>query len=489
MSLDLVVLGGAEEIGANCLWLNVNGTGIIIDAGLHPRLRDVRALPDVSLLADYPLDVTLITHAHTDHLGGLPFLLRRFPHLRTLMTHATRDVSHVMLHNVGKLLRREVMSVFGSEALEFYERSNVEFLRRTFDVADYGESVVLRGFNGVTDVSTTFYPAGHILGSAGVVLESDGVRIVHTGDVQFADQAVLKGAALPRVHAEVLIIEATNAASSVPSRADETKRLSAFVNTVTERGGSVLIPTFALGKAQEILTTLYSAMRRGSIPHLPIWTGGMMLPINKIYDAYCYTEPMKVPGFEISDIPQRRLTRDSIRTGEPLREPSIVVVPSGMMNSHTMSHDLARQWFPKKSCGIAILGYQDPATPGAALVESVAGKPFMFGKDEVRRLCDVERFRFSAHASLDTLVDYVDDVRPSVLVIVHGEREACECLALAVLERRPGIRIIIPRAGQKYSLFSRSNDNQLGAPNSSDSVYGNDVDTSDEIGAVDRSTS
>lgn len=485
MSLDLVVLGGAEEIGANCLWLNVNGTGIIIDAGLHPRLRDVRALPDVGLLADYPLDVAIITHAHTDHLGGLPFLLRRYPHLRTLMTHATRDVSHVMLHNVGKLLRREVMSVFGSEALEFYERSNVEFLRRTFDVADYGESVVLRGFDGVTDVSTTFYPAGHILGSAGIVLESNGMRIVHTGDVQFADQAVLKGADLPRTHADVLIIEATNAASTVPSRADETKRLAAFINNVSERGGSVLIPTFALGKAQEVLTTLYSAMRRGSIPHLPIWTGGMMLPVNKIYDAFCYTEPMKVPGFEISDIPQHRLTRDAIRTGEPLREPCIVLVPSGMMNPQTMSHELALQWFQKKSCGIAIIGYQDPATPGAALMESVAGKPFTFGKNEVRRTCDVERFRFSAHASLDTLVDYVDDVRPSVLVIVHGEPEACECLALAVLERRPGMRIIIPRAGQKYSLISRSDNDQLRTPNSSSGVNGHDVNSAEQIGTVD----
>lgn len=489
MSLDLVVLGGAEEIGANCLWLNVNGTGIIIDAGLHPRLRDVRALPDANLLSDYPLDVVVITHAHTDHLGGLPFLLRRYPHLRTLMTHATRDVSHVMLHNVGKLLRREVMSVFGSEALEFYERSNVEFLRRTFDVADYGEPVALRGYSGDDDVSAVFHPAGHILGSAGIVLESGGVRIVHTGDVQFEDQAVLKGAALPRVHADVLIIEATNAASSVPSRSEETKRLAAFVNTVTERGGSVLIPTFALGKAQEILTTLYSAMRKGSIPHLPLWTGGMMVPINKIYDAYCYTEPMKVPGFEISDIPQRRLTREAIRTGEPLREPSIVLVPSGMMNPQTMSHELARQWFPKKSCGIAIIGYQDPSTPGAALMESVAGKPFTFGKDEVRRLCDVERFRFSAHASLDTLVDYVDDVRPSVLVIVHGESEACERLALAVLDRRPGTRIIIPRSGQKYSLFSRPNDDQLRTSTSSGGADGYDVDTTDKIGTVNRSPS
>ncbi len=452
---ELIVLGGAEEVGANCTYLNLEGTGILIDAGLHPRERNQRAFPPLNHLADRVVDHLLVTHAHTDHLGAVPFVLRRYPHLRTVMSYATRDLSHIMLHNNGKLLRGEIAAHFTKESLEYYSREQIQLLRSTFEAVEYEQPMILRGYAGSEDVRVTFHWAGHILGSAGISLECNGLRILHTGDVQFEHQKVIQRARLPRVHADVVITEATNCATDdVISYASETRRLAAFINRISSQGGSVLIPCFALGKTQELLARIHGLMRKGSIPTLPIYTGGMATQVSKVYDHYCYTEPMRVPGFEISDIPQEHLKWETLHNGDYFKKPSIVISPSGMVNKRTMSFVLAKHWMKEPTFGIAFIGYQDPATPGYQLLHSQKNVPFEFADKPHTRLCELDRFRFSAHADLQGLVDYITDVRPKTVVITHGESDACEGLALALRERMPGLRIIIPREGISYDVSS-----------------------------------
>lgn len=451
MTAELLMLGGAEEIGANCTYLDIDGTGILVDAGLHPKYRDGRAFPAVDFLQDRPTDALIITHAHTDHLAGLPYVMRRMPHLRPIMSHATRDLSHIMLHNSARLLRTDVSQWFSEESLEFYNRETIEMLRRAFEAVPYGESFALRGYTGGSDVNTTLHWAGHILGSAGVEFECKGLRILHTGDIQFDHQTVISKGRLPRKHVDVLICEATNCLRDEPNNiAADAKRLASYINMVTSRNGSVLIPSFALGKTQEILALIYSLMRKGTIPHLPIWTGGMGVRINKIYDQYCYTEPMRVPGFEISDIPQHRLNFETLFNDAYMKTPSIVIAPSGMMSRGTMSFALANRWMQKPSFGVAFIGFQDEDSPGYELLHSLPNIPFEFAGRKVKRTCAVERFRFSAHASLHGIIDFIMDVRPTMLAIIHGEQDACDMLALCIRERLPGTRVIIPRAGVPY---------------------------------------
>lgn len=455
------MLGGAEEIGANCCYLELDGTGILIDAGLHPRDRTVRAFPDVDVLGDRPTDVLLITHAHTDHIGGVPYVMRRHPHLRPIMTHATRDLSHIVLHNGARLLRNEISTAFPKHWLEFYDRENIEGLRQAFEAQPYEEPLRLRGYSGRSPVDLTLHWSGHILGAASASVQVRGFSILYTADIMMSDQFVVPKARVPRHHVDVLITEATNAGTrNLPSYAAETKRLAAFINDIASRNGSVLIPCFALGKLQEMVVHLYAMMRRGSIPHMPIYTGGIGVRINKVYDQYCYSDPMKRPGFEVSDVPQERLRRDELLRGDYMREPSIVLAPSGMMNGGTMSHTLAKQWFIRPDFGIAFIGYQDPDSPGHGLLMSEKAKPFDFGSTRSTRACEVERFRFSSHASFEHLVELAQDIRPSTVVITHGDSGACESLALEIHERLPGTRIIIPRHGTPYSLLRQSSTDQ-----------------------------
>jgi len=451
MTAELLMLGGAEEIGANCTYLDIDGTGILVDAGLHPKHRDARAFPAIDYLQQRPTDALLITHAHTDHLAGLPYVMRRMPHLRPIMTHATRDLSDIMLQNSARLLKTDISAWFSKDDLDFYNRETIEMLRRAFEAAPYAEAFPIRGYNGGSDVMTTFHWAGHILGSASVEFQCKGLRILHTGDIQFDHQTVISKSRAPRGHVDVLICEATNCLRDQPNNIPaDAKRLGSYINMVTSRNGSVLIPSFALGKTQEILTLLYSLMRKGSIPHLPIWTGGMGVRINKIYDQYCYTEPMRVPGFEVSDIPQHRLNFETLFNDAYMKTPSIVVAPSGMMNRGTLSFALATRWMEKPSYGIAFIGFQDEESPGHQLLHSLPNKPFEFAGRTVKRSCAVERFRFSAHASLQGIIDFITDVRPTTLAIMHGEPDACDMLAMCIRERLPATRIVIPRVGVPY---------------------------------------
>lgn len=448
--------GGAEEIGANCCYLDLDGTGIFIDAGLHPRDRTERVFPSFDAIADRPTDLALITHAHTDHVGALPYLLRRFPHVRPVMTFATRDLTHIMLPNGAKLLRAEMQGVVPKDWLDFYDRNEIDRLRMTFEAIRFDEPQTYRGYRGRSDVVAQYSWAGHILGSASVLLDCKGFSVLHTGDIHFEDQTVVPGAHPPRRHVDVLITEATNGAIPVmPSLQEETDRLARFINMITERNGSVLIPCFALGKMQEMIVLLYDLMRRGVIPHLPIHTGGMGTRISKVYDQYCYDHPMLRPGAEISDVPQEKIFRNDLDTGDYFKRPSIVVASSGMMNRGTISYELALLWMTKPTYGIAFIGYQHPSTPGHDLMVSPKNEPFDLAGRRTRRVCEVERFRFTSHASREGLVSLINDTTPSTVVIVHGEPEACEELALAIRDQRPGTRIIIPRAGVPYDLRMR----------------------------------
>ena len=125
--IQFKVLGGAEEIGANCIHLSIGGTGIVIDAGLHPKHRDLRAFPNLDALHHEELDALLITHAHTDHIGGMPYLLKKHPYLAMHTTPLTRDISSIMLKNTVSLINEQIeYSKEMQDAISLYDKDIIE---------------------------------------------------------------------------------------------------------------------------------------------------------------------------------------------------------------------------------------------------------------------------------------------------------------------------------------------------------------------------
>lgn len=454
MSSFVTFLGGVEEIGANSCFLNLEGTGVLIDAGLHPRLRKERTFPIIYPIQNEETDYALLTHAHTDHVGGLPYMLKQFPHLKLIATRATRDILEVMLQNTGKLLRLNPPEDILSSDLDYYKPGNINEITAMVEAVVYNTPYEIQGRRGDVPIKTSFMNAGHILGSAGILLNINGKNIFHTGDVQFRNQAILSKAVFPKHHLDCLICESTNGRTEddTPDYKQETHRLAAFINDISNNNGSILIPSFALGKTQEILAVLYNLMRKSAIPTLPIYSGGISKKLSNIYDRYCYDGGRVDKGFEVADIPQIPIDHEELMTGSYFKSPAIVVASSGMMNAGTTSYKLAMKWMQRTNFGIAFIGYQDDETPGYALLHSELKKNFQFGGQAMQRKCHIGKFRFSAHAKRSDILDFILNAAPKQLYLVHGDDDACSSLALAVMEHLPQTKVIIPILGKRYQL-------------------------------------
>ncbi|MCS6808923.1 MAG: MBL fold metallo-hydrolase [Bacteroidota bacterium] len=462
MTIELLMLGGAGEIGANSCYININGHGIIIDAGLHPRRRDRAALPELERLGGRPVHSFILTHAHTDHVGALPYVVKTLPALRMITTRPTRDLVEIMLRNTMKLFQLEPTVELPAGALDYYTPAMLETFSLLFHTAAYEEPIVLSkehqpvGLSSMTDsndIRLTLYDAGHIIGSAALLLETNGSAVIHTGDIKFSPQALLNGSSLPKHHVDCLIIECTNGADESPHSYEEEKlRLARFINHITNQHGSVLLPTFALGKTQEVLKIIFELMQAQRIPVLPIFTGGMSKRITKIYDRYAHTVPRREPGFLLKSIPLTYINYETMMSERFFREPSIVIVSSGMLNEGSPSYQLAQRWVTLRNFGIGIMGYQDPSTPGYALLHSERGVEFSMGGVNVTRECELERFRFSAHAQRDELLEYIFATRPKHLVLVHGDTAAIESVRATVQAHCDDISILVPEHGVGYQM-------------------------------------
>lgn len=454
MVAELIFLGGVGELGANSVYLYIDGTGIIIDAGLHPRKRDKDALPAYESIIGNPVDLLILTHAHTDHIGGIPYLLKFFPHTKIIMTKATRDLAEIMLKDTAKLLQTELVAEYSIDNLSLYKPEVLENIWMLMDGYNYYEGIKFCGYAGRSEIKITLYPSGHILGSASVKIDFGGESLLHSGDIQFINQAVIAGADLPKHHIEYLLIESTNAGEpNLPDYNDEIKRFSKYVNQIVDKNGSILIPAFALGKTQEVLKIIYSLMQNNSIPNLTIYTGGLGKIISGFYDKYCYSVPMVKPGFEISDIPQEYIIWDELLTGKYFKEPSIVVASSGMMNKGTASYQLAQRWMKLKNSGIAFIGYLDESSPGYELLHSDMNKDFKFAGKKERRMCEVKNFRFTSHAYLNDILNYISDIKPSKIYINHGDLLSSENLSMRISQNLNNTQIYLPEKKKTYKLL------------------------------------
>jgi len=453
MAQNIIFLGGSDEIGANSIYLYLDGTGLILDAGMHPKKRDNKIFPNYEIIQDKPVDTLIISHAHTDHLGALPYLLKKHPHVKIIATEASKDISEIMLKDTAKILKSEVSNQFTDEALSLFKPEILEKINILISGVRYNQKINLTGRGGQNEVNAKLIYSGHILGSAGVLIEHQGRRILYTSDFKLNHQSVHPGAEFPYDHIDILIIEATNAATpNLPDLISEKNRLANFINAVVNENGSVLMPVFALGKHQEILTIVYNLMKSGKIPYLPIYTAGLSRKISRLYDVYTYSAPRIKPGAEMTDIPQQNIVYDELLKGKYFSEPSIVIVPSGMMNEKTLSFNLARRWLRLPNFGIAFTGYLDEDSPGFSLANSVVNEEFMFGLKTYIRKCKIGKFRFSAHASLVELVQLCQATSPRKIFINHGSEEARFALYKELKQVLPGTELVIPYDYYQYEL-------------------------------------
>ncbi len=258
--IELSFLGGAGGIGASCALLEVAGTAVVVDCGV--RFRAERNLPDLDMLSGRRIDAVVLTHAHSDHSGALPLLHEAFPDAPIYTTPPTADLVAI--------LQRDALRIMAAgEAAEgeipLYAERQVEALLAAIRPVHHGSSVE------IGTLRATWLPASHILGASMIHFETPGGHLLFTGDYSVSAQRSVPALAPPRLPVDILVTESTYGDRMHSDRQAAEERLLGSVGAVLEGGGRVLIPAFAIGRAQEVLLILQRARLEGRLPDVPVF--------------------------------------------------------------------------------------------------------------------------------------------------------------------------------------------------------------------------
>jgi KH/beta-lactamase-domain protein len=429
-------LGGCREVGRSCYLLQTRYSKVLIDCGVN--VSNISETPYLYLPEVQPLDsldAVVITHAHLDHCGLVPLLYKYNYRGPIYVTPPTRDLM--------VLLQLDFIEVAGREKEAIYSSAMVrEALKHTITL-NYGE---------VTDISPdlrlTFYNAGHILGSAIAHFHiGEGLyNIAFTGDFKFEKTRLFDKTVTNFPRLEALIMEATYGGANdfQPSRTEAEQRLIEIINQTVEKGGKVLIPTFAVGRSQEVMVVLEEAIRERKLKEVPIYIDGMIYEATAIHTAYpeylnselrdmiLYNgiNPFISDSFVRVDSAEKR---DSV-INDP--SPCVILSPSGMLNGGPVMEYFKHLAEDEKNT-IVFVGYQAEGTLGRKVQKG--WKEIPFPTNGRREVIDVKMRvetvdGFSGHSDRKQLLNYVKflNPKPSKIVTVHGDEMKCVELASAI---------------------------------------------------------
>ena len=389
------------------------------------------------------LDAVVLSHAHIDHSGRLPFLVAQGYEKTIWATSATRDLCAVMLADSAHIQEKDA---------EFLARRKKEFIEPLYGMRHAVRTMDLmvgmpynKPFDVVPGVVGTYVDAGHILGSASVVLDctENGVtrRLVFSGDIGRSGLAIIRDP-VPPAGAHAVIMESTYGNRDHESVDGARAHLARVIRETAARGGRILIPAFAVGRTQEMLYNLHSLLREGAIPPLPVYVDSpLAIDTTTVFEMhpeiFDQSEDMVKRVQELFDFPLLKFTRDveESKAINMAKGPMIVIAASGMMEAGRILHHLANGAGDPKNT-ILIVGFQAEHTLGRRIVER---QPMLkiFG-DEVPLRAQVEIINgYSAHADRTELTAWLDKVRgqsPDLgsVWLVHGEPDVQDALSTAL---------------------------------------------------------
>lgn len=445
-------------IGANSYLLESGGVRMVLDAGMHPKEEGLDAQPRYEMIEDDSADAIFVTHSHLDHVGTLPVIVRKQRGARVFLSPETAELACAMLHNSVNVMESK-RTELGISEYPFFRHGELDRMKGVFETRNAGRKFAVdeRG-----RVMAEFYDAGHIMGSVGVMFEAEGKKVFYTGDVNFEDSTLQKGAIFPEEEVDVLIVETTRGEQA--RRVDYTRReeedeLAAAIDGVLKRGGSALIPVFAMGKTQEVLTMLQRFKEEGRVnAKAPVYIGGLSTKMTTIYDKFSDVTRRNKRGFKfMTDMELAGGgSRGKRRVGPiPFHNGCIYALSSGMMSEKTVSNNFARQGVlenPKH--GLFFVGYADSETPGGKIRAAKPGDKVVLDPayPAVPLNCEVRAFDFSGHSTRDAIADFAVKVRPKKVFLVHGDEGAMGWFKEELERRLPEAEVIIPEPGVEFEL-------------------------------------
>lgn len=450
--MKLHFLGGADEVGASSLLLEIAGKRVLVDAGIRMGGEGSR-LPDLEKLQELGgPDLILVTHAHADHIGALPLVHLAYPTAPVVTTAPTKALMEILLGDALKIME---LRWEREEDIPLYPPHAVEGLLSRIQPVGLGEEASLCG----GALKATFTLSGHVLGACSIALESAEGLLFLAGDYSVDPQRTVDSMTVPRLRPDVVVTESTYGNRLHADRRREEARLVETVKRVTSAGGKVLVPAFALGRAQEVLLILLEAKRKGELGELPIYADGLVRRICMAYPEHGEFlhpklrklvagegNPFFGEGKAIAVLPTRR---EEIVVGPPC----VLVSSSGMLTGGPSSFYASHLVRDPRSA-ILITGYQDEESPGHALLnladERAQGKTgrLTVAGERLEVVCEVGRYGLSAHADAAQMASVVSKLAPRHVVLVHGDEGARAGLA-QMMPASMGVHL--PKNGENLS--------------------------------------
>jgi metallo-beta-lactamase family protein len=467
--MKITFYGAARTVTGSQHLIEVNGTRLLLDCGMYQGKRSESSERNRRLPFDAKaVDVMVLSHAHIDHSGNIPNLVKSGFRGDIVCTYATRDLCATMLLDSAHIQEQD------AEYLNKKKRRKGEPLIDPIytkeDALASLEYFTAQAYNRprkiAPGITLTLIDAGHMLGSATVVLNIEDqvarrdVRLVFSGDIGRAGIPIIRDPQTPEA-ADILIMESTYGDRLHPAYEESSKDLERIIVDAHKRGGKIIMPSFAVGRTQQLVYVLHQLARKGDVPRLPIYVDSpLAVDTTAIYRLHpeCYDEEIRefmlqLDGrdpFGFSDVNYVRSVEESKQLNF-LREPAIIISASGMAEAGRILHHLKNNIEDPRTT-VLITGWQAPETLGRRLVDK-APKLRIFG-EEYANNAHVEVLNgYSGHADRDELLDWVGAMRnkPARTFLVHGEEQVALNFA-GSLKERFSLQVDVPQWKQAFEV-------------------------------------
>jgi len=456
--MQLMFLGATGTVTGSKYLVTAGGKKILVDCGLFQgykqlRLRNWAPLP----VAPKDIDAVVLTHAHLDHTGYLPLLVKNGFRGAVYCSAATRDLCAILLPDSGHLQEEEAAYAnrrgFSKHtpALPLYTRADAERSLARLTPVEFAQDTVLPG-----GVALRLRPAGHLLGGSLVELRHDGITLVFSGDLGRPNDPIMVAPAAV-THADYLVVESTYG-DRRHAPGDPQQQLADVINRTAARGGAVIVPAFAVGRAQTLLHLIHLLKQARAVPDIPVFLNSpMAVDTTQLYHTY-RAEHRLTP--QQCDALHRVATmvngvEESKRLNER-RGPMIVISASGMATGGRVVHHL-KAFAPDPRNTILFAGFQAGGTRGAAMVNGA--ESIKIHGEYVRVRADVVSLdNLSGHADYAEILDWLDqfEVAPKRTFVTHGEPSAADALRRRI-EENLGWRVEVPDYLQTVPLTADEN--------------------------------